>query len=505
MWDWPLLPRRPIAVAVVALLYAGVATLSIKAAFDETAIEASGRPQVTASEVDQLADGASTETGVAHPAGASDASGAGGSPASSGASGSSPSATTALGGGAAPAPNVRGVTDREIKVGIGLPVRGGAAATVGVQGLEDPGRQSAQAVVDYINAHGGIAGRVVVPVYKEIDNTTGTFAAEAQAACAKWTEDDPVFAALAWGYDRDVMLACLAAKQTPMITESIILYDDELYSRYRGYLYNPSGVRGERLGVWIEELAQSDYFDGPVRTALIRFDTPEHDRASKNVIRPALAKAGVKLVDEVAVKSFTSVAEVSDVGAEAQNAVLRFRSEQVDRVLILDTGGVLTITFTAAAESQQYRPRYGLTSYNYADYVAQNVPAQQLNGAVGVGWQSAGDTGLRDESNAATMECINALRQAGINPLSSGDGMTNQFRFCSMLFFLRDALAVAPEVSPGGMRLGVERLGSGFRSALTFGTQFAPGRYDGAALVQRFEFDTGCGCFRYTGKRRSAE
>ena len=493
------------------LFFAGLAAVSIDASFgdqptnDEVGV--SSRAGNTSRDVTTGGASAPT-TAVGGPSGASDApnldgsagggsgvtdagGGSGGTGSVGGATGAS--TPTPTGGRAVP-----GVSDKQIKIGFVLPVRSGTATQFGANGIVDPGPGPAKAVVAYVNAHGGIAGRTVVPVFFDYDTTTSTFSAESQAACAHFTDDDPVFVVSGWGFDREVLLSCLAAKRTPMVKDSFILYDRDIYTRYRGYLYVPSSMSGERLSVWIDQLAAAKFFAPTSKIGLVRFDTPEHQRASNNVIRPRLAAAGFRLTDEVAIKNFDSAAQLGDVGAATQNAVLRFNSRGIDRVLILDTSSPLTLFFTTNAEGQHYRPRYGLSSYNYADFVAHNAPAQQFEGSLGVGWAPAGDAFFIDRQNPAVTQCLDILAKGGVPAPTSGDAWSTQVRFCSHVFFLKQVLDRATQLSPQGMLDSAERLGSAFTSASTFATRLGPGRYDGAAAVRLFSFDGGCTCFHYT-------
>jgi ABC-type branched-subunit amino acid transport system substrate-binding protein len=71
---------------------------------------------------------------------------------------------------------------------------GGASITGG-----DP-LTEAQLVVREINAHGGIAGRRIVPTYVGYDRTSNLpSTAQVQAACSKLTQDHLVFAVLGAG------------------------------------------------------------------------------------------------------------------------------------------------------------------------------------------------------------------------------------------------------------------------------------------------------------------
>ena len=320
----------------------------------------------------------------------------------------------------------QGVTANEIAIGVMIQVKAGAAAQFGVKGISDFGQDAADAIVKDINARGGVAGRKIKPVYFTLDVTRGTFATEAQAACARWTEDTKVLAVAGWGYDRDTLVGCLAKKNTALVKESLIVPDERLYSRFRGFLYSPSMVRAERMTFWIDDLADAKFLTKASKIALLRFDTPEHDRTADAVLKPRLASRGLKLTDEVRISNFEATGELADVGAQAQNAVLRFRSKGVDKVMILDTGPSISMFFMIAAEAQGYRPQYGLTSLNYVSYLIENVPAAQLVGSMGVGWLPASDVYPGTASNAASERCLKTLKAAGIPPATSADGLVGR-------------------------------------------------------------------------------
>ena len=84
------------------------------------------------------------------------------------------------------------VTAKTISIGIGYVTNGDTAnAAIGATGIGqgDP-LGEAKAVVSYINAHGGVAGRKVTPVYHPYDATsTATTSSQDQAACADYTQD----------------------------------------------------------------------------------------------------------------------------------------------------------------------------------------------------------------------------------------------------------------------------------------------------------------------------
>jgi ABC-type branched-subunit amino acid transport system substrate-binding protein len=390
----------------------------------------------------------------------------------------------------------QGVTDKEIVLGISTANNfSTTAAAAGLASRSDStaDAKKAQAILDYLNANGGIAGRKVTAVFHDIDST-GQFDVEAQAACEDWTNDHKVFAALAWLYDRDTLLSCLARANVPLLKSSFQLYDRTFASPYTGYLYTPSFLFGDRWGAWIDALARQGYFAPGTKVGLLRLDSPEHDRTADNVIKPALAGKGVKLTDEAEVAPFRDAGDAAGATAPAvNNVVLRFKNANIDRVLLMDIGGVLGWFFGTAAQAQNYHPKYGLNSLNRPEFLTANVPAQQLEGSIGAGWWPIEDEGVASAGTPAEATC------AGIMQKAAQTVDYTALSYCERLFFLKAALDRAPVLNPAGLHDAVAGLGSSFSSPVTHTTSFQGGRPDGVAAMRDFAYDGPCGCFKYKG------
>ena len=421
-----------------------------------------------------------------------------------GESAASGSPSAPAGAGAA-APSLRGrvsqgVSAKEIKIGIST--ASDFSATAAAFGLQEDGdsnadQAKAQAVVNYINKHGGVARRKLVPVFHDI-SATGSFDTEAQAACAAWAEDNQVFAALAWLYDRDTLLSCLARRNTVLVKSSAQVYTNEFANRYRNFFYQPDFLFGDHWHVYIDGLVAQGFLRKSNRIGLVRLDDPEHEKTADNVLRPALARHGLKLTEEAAITPFNDAGEaVGQTNAQVSNAVLRFRDSGVDRVIYIDIGNVLMWFFGVQAESQNYRPDHGMNSLNIPSYIQDNVPAAQLEGAKGVGWWPNSDEATPSGNQSGEEQCEKILREAKL--AIDGVGLS----YCSRLFFLKAAMDRAIDITPAGLRAAVDGLGRSFSSAVTAMSLHRPGRFDGVGGVRYFRFDTGCACFRYTGAWRS--
>ena len=395
-----------------------------------------------------------------------------------------------------------GVSDSEIKIGLQVTGNLGAGfALVGASGEAPQERLVYDALVKWINETGGLAGRKLVPVYHETDPTGGTWATQAQAACATFTEDNQVLAvgtSVVGG--SDALYGCLSSKGKPTIEQNLWLFDHTYYAGKAGLLYQPGRMSPDRWAkAYVDGLLEAGYFKGNPKVGLVRFDAPVFQRVSDGVLKPRMHAKGLAFEEEIAISSPESVAGFSSASSQISNAILRLRNSGVTHVMFLENAGILPFLFMPAAESQGYRPRYGLSSNDIPATQEDQVPPVQLVGSIGVGWLPGSDVSNDNypPGNAVHDQCLAIVKAAG----ASESGFYAQPP-CDTLLFLRTVLDRATDLTTEGMRAAVEQLGGSYASPVTFATAFGPGRYDGAARYRVLFFDTGCSCFKFTGSQR---
>ena len=355
--------------------------------------------------------------------------------------------------------------------------------------------------MNWVNRNGGIAGRKVVPVIHETDPTRGTFSSQGEAACADFTEDHQVFAAGSTPVGgNDSLAACMAKKGRVFISQQLWLFDDRQYQEFPT-LYQPGRMSGTRWGAaYVDGLRELKYFNG-AKVGLVRFDGASYDRVAQ-VVKQRMARYGLKFTDEVAVRTPDGVSDFGGMNAEFANAILRFRGNGVSHIMFIELQGTIPFFFMKEAESQGYRPKYGLPSQSIPATQAGQQDPNQLRGSVGVGWIPAVDLYVTDQPRSANRQlCIDIMKQAGLTFETAGYSFYTHSH-CDTLFFLKAALERAPALTTEGLRVAAERLGSTWNSPLALSTRFAPGRRDGAAATQNFVFRENCECYRYVGTPR---
>lgn len=389
-----------------------------------------------------------------------------------------------------------GVTATEVRIGVAIVDDGAAvyAAAGADLATASADQQEAEitAIADDINHRGGTAGRKLVPVFYRFSYSSGTFAAQAQAICTHFTDDVNVLAVVTWNSTSELP-ACLAQHDTAHVDiGNSEAYDERELRRFGPSYYRPMQLHLDRLRPFVDRLVTRGFLTRANKIGILRYDKGQYARTSENVIRPAMAAYGLSVAAEFAFTPVGSLGDLSNTAAQANNAVLRFRSAGVDRVVLIASQAAIPFFFMPAAESQGYHPEYGVTSLDAPASLPGNMPEAQLERTVGIGWNVVYDVDFgwsRSSHIPDFKRCADLLRS-----IAESRGFA-----CDPYWFIDAALDGAPEVSPAGMRAGVDGLGGSLHLAATFGLQYAPGRIEGIARARDVIFDSTCGCFAYTG------
>jgi hypothetical protein len=385
----------------------------------------------------------------------------------------------------------RGVTDTSIKIGLvsvdsrALNAIGGAVAGNPDGSVTDSDVNKAYAaVIDWINAHGGIAGRTIEPVF-HLSNLNNAATAsgrqqEAQAACATWTEDNEVFAFV--GMQDELILECAKRTRTPVfsgwITNAYV--SERGFQEMAEYWYAPDNFTADRRDAAVARfLAAHGFFGEGAKVGIMVEDRPMSIESADRSLKPALAAAGVEPVVEI---HYPDAIE-----SPWANYILQLQSAGVTHVVFgASAGGVFPGLFMMrAAEDQRYRPAWGMGSDNTPDGLITlgNVPRAQLEKLLAMGWVPEADVSDATAAGENGRQCREALQAVG---------EPEDAELClDILFFLRDAFAQAAEVSTAGLAAATARLGNGYSAPSTHGglSSFGARNHDGVSIVRPVRFD----------------
>jgi hypothetical protein len=414
-----------------------------------------------------------------------------------------------------------GVTADTIFIGLSYATNNAANGAIGAPGLSqgDPQAQD-QAMMDDINAHGGIAGRKVKGVFHPVDpNSSSPWDVIDQQSCDDWTQDHKVFAVLAEPVaDSDTMASCLDKRGVALITTALSTSDAARFRRLPTYVELTSMGLDRIATAEVQALKAQGWFGGWDATAgaasptkakvgIVTFDGAAWSHAVDQVMVPALRAAGYAPSpdDIIRVAPEQATTDVSGTGAATSSAVLKLRRDGVSHVIVFDRKGTITLFFTRAANSQHYRPRYGFNTQNGMQALMDGaaLPAEQLIGSRGLGWLPSLDLPSAVSSSSAytndtKKKCLAVYKAKNIT-FSDANAESIGMNGCSSWFFLRDAInASGGTLTRAGLLDGIARLGGSFLAASNFANRFSTTQHDGVGAYRYLGFNEQCGCMNYT-------
>jgi hypothetical protein len=381
-----------------------------------------------------------------------------------------------------------------IQVGIGVDGNNSAfAAAFGASNTEPDEKRVAEAIVADINRTGGLAGHRLDPVYAVFDNTSNDWVAQDEAICAAFTQDHHVAVAVRTDDIFGPLDACLAKVGVPLVLWESVFRPPAWWSAAPGLRYTPDEANGTRVyAALVDRMVATKRWTSASRIGLVRYDRSDQAVVQRDAVEPALARHRLKLTTSEAVHTPESFSDLGSTSSDLAGTILRFRQLGIDNVVFM--GGDISYLFANAAEAQQYRPRYALTSFDFPNELELSQPAQ-LAGAFGIGWEPAYDiTARRSVPTPGMQRCEKVL--AGTGAVFDADGSGRLYIACDHLYFLQAAYGAAGRVGPGALQDGIRRLGAGFVPSFTFAVDAAR-HPDGLAAVRDLEYAEGCNCLRY--------
>ncbi|HLI55263.1 MAG TPA: hypothetical protein VKU88_13125 [Acidimicrobiales bacterium] len=411
------------------------------------------------------------------------------------------------GGGGSTAGDGPGVTATTINVGALYDTDAAAEdAAIGAAGANPGNVQSeTDAVVAYVNAHGGVDHRKVNVIWYSYGGETQSATQIQQGACAEWTQDNKTFV---FTTGEPIWDQCAAQEGAVGLYQTFLAETTPTLQKYPEDIDQTGFTidRGDRIT--IEGLARQGYFSPGAKVGVVTWDESDYQYGITAGVDPALAAIGIH---NVPVEYITVPASYSDLGATSSsvaNAVLKFRSEGIDHVILLDgpagvnQSGVLVLEWEQQANSQFYYPKYGLNSTSGFTALASDLPEKEMVGSEGVGWLPSEDLSSADYAalpeNNEQKTCLQIMSASGNTP-SGNNAEAVAFSICDEFFFLQYALGkVSGPLNQETALAAIDSVGSSFADLMTFGTYYSASQHDAAQLVRNIAFVASCDCYRYT-------
>jgi hypothetical protein len=360
----------------------------------------------------------------------------------------------------------------------------------------------AQTMVSWVNKHGGIGGHPIRPVFATVDLTdTRPYDESVSAICESWTHDHHVVAGLFLANMNTTLPVCLNKRGVMFLNMATYFFDDVDYAQIP-LMVNPGVMSGDvGARAYIEGLFAQRFLKAGEKVGVLRFSNATYTRAYRNAMKPALTRGGITFIDEYSVNQPASTPDLANSAAAAQNAVLKMRADGVTTVLFLCSGcaGV----FMQYADSQEWLPRYGLSSWDVPHFRENGAPKRQLERAQGVGWTPLLDVPQRKApgTNATATLCESLMHP--IQQADTQDERIGSYAYCDVFLTLWRAGQGLAYVDGRSLVHATEQLGTTYPSPFSTRTVLGPRRHFGAAATRWFGYDKACPCFRYTSASRA--
>ncbi|MCU1602811.1 MAG: hypothetical protein JWO22_3520 [Frankiales bacterium] len=469
---------------------------------------------------DGSAPGTTTGTTGLGSTGATGAAGSAGSTGSTGALG--PTGSTSVPGGTAAAGGSGGASTGSSASGAGGAVGGPAKLApvqIGITVITDVGKfapgatagneqAETDAAVKYVNAHGGLAGHVLAPVYYNFQlSDPSPYSTSMAAICSSWTQDHKVQLGMFVGAAVPNDLAnCLNQHGVAYMSDGSYLHDATTY-RQLPNMVSPSeldtSVAAQAL---LSNLFGTNAITSKDKVGVLVGDNEDAaGRAYNDVILRTL-KARHISVNSYPVTFPNSTSDAANSVTQIDNAELHMATDGITRVIFLAPN--CAVTFMQQADQQHYSPKYSLTSYDTPAGMigSSGAPAGQLANTSGIGWNPTTDVGTygsKAYDNATTKLCRTIEAPTGQDTDRLSEYATQVF--CNAILSVQAAANAsgAANLTGGAFISGFNALGSSFADSLTLGTRLSSSKHDGADKVRPFAYKPSCSCFRYTAPATS--
>ena len=346
-----------------------------------------------------------------------------------------------------------------------------------------------QIAFDDVNKNGGIGGCQAEPVYAITSIASNDFAGQAQQACAKFTQDEKVFAVVGATIPDGLTTSCLVKAKTPVLLQGGQPVVD--YAKAPKLLYNITGVGLGRMNSLIPVWQGKGLLKKGTKVGIVWVDDPGGvQRTLVNKIwKPQLQKMGLTVTD-FSLPFVNGNNQISTSISQMSSAVLQFKNAGITEVIATDA--IPAFLFPIQANSQSYKPAILVSDAGGSPTALTGVIPQDTMGLIrSIGWSRADwdSTTVKNpavKTNAATQHCDSIYQGVSLPAAQNG---VPPYGMCDAMSFFQQALK-GKKPTVDNLQKGVDALGTSFVAASALGpTKFGKGQHDGVMTVQNFTLD----------------
>jgi hypothetical protein len=371
-------------------------------------------------------------------------------------------------------------------------------------------------MISYLNAHDGIAGHQIKPVYVRLDS--GAEADQAgQLACTALTQDNTVDLVLSLGFSSETLFRCLKQEGVSVFSPGTWAPDEQWLAQYPN-VFMPVAMRADR---YIPAMLASAVKQGTLKAGdklgVLVESCPWGDRVYDNVLVPAAQKYGIP-TEKAPVTCITNlVADLGPVTQDLTRDTLQLATKGITHVMALTAAeGFFDGFFSQVASPQGYFPKYLVSSnantYNTTDPRGTvHFSPDAVKNVSGIGFQPLVDVGAKAQP-ASSAQAAQQAACRKLDPTMGGaasDATDGRYFKIGLFYTTCDTLfAITTVLSSNGNRFGIGDMAVGFQSLLAKGVSaFAAGgrygggefRHDGLALAQPLTYSSATGRLAYGG------
>jgi hypothetical protein len=365
-----------------------------------------------------------------------------------------------------------------------------------------------RALIAALNAHGGLNGRTIVPVFAHTDTGSNNWETDFSAACATFTQDNHVVAVLGYVFNYfSSFESCLARKGIPHLNTGFNIPDVQELRPFALHVALDVPTIDRRTLTKLEMGVADGVLKTTSRIGVLRDTCPGTGRSFDQVFLPTARRLHLNVVKDISISCPNGQADSGAAVQAIQSAVLQFASSGVDRVLFPATSeGPALLLFSLSAETQGYRPEYVVTSLANLEAEKGYLPAAQRANIHGYGWMPTQDVppSAYPMPNAVQARCLALLKSKQVVPVAGPD-FYYAYNICEAFFVYELALRTTGGASEGSAVIAaVKGLGTSFVSLTNEGgSAFAPSLPDAPRAARHVLWADACSCFRYTGPSRA--
>lgn len=390
-----------------------------------------------------------------------------------------------------------GVTDDTVKIGF-VTLKESTAADTGFVTPEEPdAEETIQALVDWINANGGIAGRTVEPVIREFVTANDSPQTE-EALCQGFTRDDEVFAAVLRGQYLGTARSCYIKAETLMLDQTLAPVASAELEQSAPYLWTPSLPEwGTALTGQVEGLLGSGWLAEGDQVGIVQKQTDSAAAVVADNVLPALEAGGIT---EATVAEFDPA---DATGASMQAAIGTLQRAKVEKVLVVGNPDTAAQLMFFGGQTG-FAPAYALNSFDLPAFFSDNAqifPPGSMSAVSGIGFLPPKD--VRNDDFPATdaeQTCVDALAEGGVE-LESRASATAAFEYCDALTLLQAAAGDSEVLN--AQVVADNAADVDWQAAMSLGTDLAGNVFAPGSAYRVLAWDDASGAFVYEGDNQS--